>query len=176
MCPVTAALVVTKAKTRGKQSIEVSGMPWVNVVVDSSMSKSSAWTLCGQRKTTHSFDDQQFPASLGKAPSHDAAGSHIRNQRYPDAINMLMRFALACDASHATSSQCKAYLGAVVVALYAGKATEAWATYQVKHVKVLLASASAEAHVAVTLLPGLLAAASLDLMLQQAACICLAWL
>ena len=58
------------------------------------------------------------------------AGSHIKNQRYPDAINMLMRFALACDASHATSSQCMAYLGAVVVALYSGNATEAWATYQ----------------------------------------------
>lgn len=44
---------------------------------------------------------------------------------------MLMRFALACDASQATSSQCKAYLGAVVVGLYAGNGTEAWATYQV---------------------------------------------
>ncbi len=46
---------------------------------------------------------------------------------------MLMRFAQACDASHATSSQCKAYLGAVVVGLYAGNAAEAWATYQVRH-------------------------------------------
>lgn len=48
-------------------------------------------------------------------------------------MNMLMRFALACDASQATSSQCKAYLGAVVVGLYAGNATEAWATYQVSN-------------------------------------------
>jgi len=63
---------------------------------------------------------------------HDA-GSHIKNQRYVDAMNMLMRFAQACDASHATSSQCKAYLGAVVVGLYAGNAAEAWATYQVRH-------------------------------------------
>lgn len=59
------------------------------------------------------------------------SGSHIKNKRYVDAMNMLMRFALACDASQATSSQCKAYLGAVVVGLYAGNATEAWATYQV---------------------------------------------
>lgn len=61
------------------------------------------------------------------------AGSHIKNQQYVDAMNMLMRFAQACDASHATSSQCKAYLGAVVVGLYAGNAAEAWATYQVRH-------------------------------------------
>ena len=68
--------------------------------------------------------------------THDSlmyAGSHIKNQRYVDAMNMLMRFAQACDASHATSSQCKAYLGAVVVGLYAGNAAEAWATYQVRH-------------------------------------------
>ena len=61
------------------------------------------------------------------------AGSHIKNQRYVDAMNMLMRFAQACDVSNATSSQCKAYLGAVVVGLYAGNAAEAWATYQVRH-------------------------------------------
>ncbi|DBA97705.1 TPA: hypothetical protein ACH3X3_012590 [Trebouxia sp. C0006] len=62
-----------------------------------------------------------------------AIGSHIKNQRYVDAMNMLMRFAQACDVSNATSSQCKAYLGAVVVGLYAGNAAEAWATYQVRH-------------------------------------------
>ena len=61
------------------------------------------------------------------------AGSHIKNQRYVDAMNMLMRFAQACDVSHATSSQCKAYLGVVVVGLYAGNAAEAWAAYQVRH-------------------------------------------
>lgn len=44
---------------------------------------------------------------------------------------MLLRFALACDASQATGSQCKAYLGATIVGLYAGNAKEAWATYQV---------------------------------------------
>ena len=60
------------------------------------------------------------------------AGSHIKSQRWLDATNMLMRFAMACDASHATGSQCKAYLGAIVVGLYSGNATEAWATYQVR--------------------------------------------
>lgn len=59
-----------------------------------------------------------------------AIGSHIKSGRYTDAANMLMRFALACDAAHAASSQCKAYLGAVVVNLYSGNATEAWASYQ----------------------------------------------
>lgn len=59
-----------------------------------------------------------------------AIGSHIKNGRYTDAMNMLMRFAMACDAAHATNSQCKAYLGAVVVGLYSGNATETWATYQ----------------------------------------------
>ena len=60
------------------------------------------------------------------------AGSHIKNARYTDAMNMLMRFAMACDAAHATNSQCKAYLSAVVVGLYSGNATETWATYQVR--------------------------------------------
>lgn len=44
---------------------------------------------------------------------------------------MLLKFAVSCEAQHMTSSQCKAYLGAVVVLLYAGNAAEAQATYQV---------------------------------------------
>ena len=44
---------------------------------------------------------------------------------------MLLRFAASCDASGARNSECKAYLGAVVVWLYAGKAKDAWLTYQV---------------------------------------------
>ena len=44
---------------------------------------------------------------------------------------MLLKFAVSCEAQHMTSSQCKAYLGAVVVLLYAGNAVEAQATYQV---------------------------------------------
>ena len=59
------------------------------------------------------------------------AASVIRNQRYSDAVNLLLRYAAACDASNAKSSQCRAYLGAVVVQLYAENATEAWQIYQV---------------------------------------------
>ena len=60
-----------------------------------------------------------------------AAGSVIRNQQYPDAVNLLLRFAAACDASSAKSSQCRAYLGAIVVQLFAENALEAWQIYQV---------------------------------------------
>lgn len=59
------------------------------------------------------------------------AGSVIRNQRYSDAVSLLLRYAEACDASNAKSSQCRAYLGAVVVQLYAENASEAWQVYQV---------------------------------------------
>lgn len=45
---------------------------------------------------------------------------------------MLLRFAASCDGAGARNSQCKAYLGAVVVWLYAGKANDAWITYQVR--------------------------------------------
>ena len=51
---------------------------------------------------------------------------------------MLLKFAAACDESHATSSQCKAYLGAVVVWLYACDGKQAWAVYQVRTLILLL--------------------------------------
>ena len=59
------------------------------------------------------------------------AGMYIRMEKWPAAVGMLLRFAAACDASHAQASQCKAYLGAVVVWLYAGSGHQAWAVYQV---------------------------------------------
>lgn len=43
-----------------------------------------------------------------------------------DAASMLLRFGEACDKAGARSSQTKAYLGAVVVWLYAENAQEAW--------------------------------------------------
>ena len=52
-------------------------------------------------------------------------------QRYPDAVSMLLRFAVVCDSTGASGSQCKCYLSAVVVWLYAADAAQAWATYQV---------------------------------------------
>lgn len=54
----------------------------------------------------------------------------VRQQQWSDAVAMLMRFAAACDACSARNSECKAYLGAVVVWLYAEQASSAWATYQ----------------------------------------------
>ena len=59
------------------------------------------------------------------------AGCLIRGQKFSEASSMLLKFAVSCEAQHMTSSQCKAYLGAVVVLLYAGNAVEAQATYQV---------------------------------------------
>ena len=50
---------------------------------------------------------------------------------------MLLRFAASCDVSGARNSECKAYLGAVVVWLHAGKAKDAWLTYQVGAVRGL---------------------------------------
>jgi len=54
----------------------------------------------------------------------------VRNGRYGDAAALLMRFGTTCDAVNARSSQCKAYLGAVVCWLYAQDAAEAWRVFQ----------------------------------------------
>jgi hypothetical protein len=59
-------------------------------------------------------------------------GGQIRMARYAEAISLLLKFALACHSLQLTSSQCKAYLGAVVVWLFAQNAGEAWAVYQVR--------------------------------------------
>jgi hypothetical protein len=57
--------------------------------------------------------------------------SHASNlpsvlQAWSDAVSMCMRFGQACDKANARSSQSKAYLGAIVVWLYAGDAQQAW--------------------------------------------------
>lgn len=51
--------------------------------------------------------------------------------KYAEAVSLLLRFAVACNSLQLQSSHSKAYLGAVVVWLYAQKAGEAWAVYQV---------------------------------------------
>jgi len=61
------------------------------------------------------------------------AGLYIRTQKYPEAVGMLLRFAAACDSTGAQVSQCKAYLGAVVVWLFASDGAQAWAVYQVRN-------------------------------------------
>lgn len=64
-------------------------------------------------------------------------GLYIRTEKYSDAVGILLRFAAACDTTGAHVSQCKAYLGAVVVWLYANNGEQAWATYQASLVTVL---------------------------------------
>lgn len=59
-----------------------------------------------------------------------AIGFLIRQKMWHHAVSMLTRFAVSCDKAGARSSQCKAYLGAVIVWLYAGDAKQAWNTYQ----------------------------------------------
>lgn len=51
--------------------------------------------------------------------------------KHAEAVGLLLRFALACHSLQLRSSQCKAYLGALVVWLFAGDAAQAWAVYQV---------------------------------------------
>ena len=52
--------------------------------------------------------------------------------RYADAVGLLLRFAVACQGAGLGVSQAKAYLGAVVVWLFAQDAAQAWAVYQVR--------------------------------------------
>ena len=66
-----------------------------------------------------------------RPPRRQAVAQLIRAEKWADAVSMLLRFAASCDGAGARNSQCKAYLGAVVVWLYAGKANDAWVTYQV---------------------------------------------
>jgi len=52
-----------------------------------------------------------------------------RTGRYNDLVPMMLRFAVSCEQCKATSSMRKAYLGAVVVALYMEDLTLATQTY-----------------------------------------------
>lgn len=61
------------------------------------------------------------------------AASVLRNQNYADGVRLLLRYAAACDAANTPTSLCRAYLGAIVVQLYAENAAEAWQIYQVGH-------------------------------------------
>lgn len=58
-------------------------------------------------------------------------GTFIKAGKHADAVGMLLRFAAACETTNASTSQCKCFLGAVVVWLFAGDGTQAWAVYQV---------------------------------------------
>ena len=75
------------------------------------------------------------PPPPSPPPAHaarrQAVAQLVRSEQWGDAVGMLLRFAASCEGAGARNSQCKAYLGAVVVWLYAGKAKDAWVTYQV---------------------------------------------
>ncbi|XP_071920911.1 gamma-soluble NSF attachment protein [Coffea arabica] len=48
-----------------------------------------------------------------------AASVYLKLEKYTDAATVLLRWALAADKCNATHSQCKAYLSAIIVYLYA---------------------------------------------------------
>lgn len=48
-----------------------------------------------------------------------AASIYVKLEKYTDAATILLRWALAADKCNATHSQCKAYLSAIIVYLYA---------------------------------------------------------
>lgn len=61
-----------------------------------------------------------------------AIGGEVRMGMHAEAVSLLLRFAVACQGLQLRSSQCKAYLGAIVVWLFAQDAAQAWAVYQVR--------------------------------------------
>lgn len=63
---------------------------------------------------------------------YSVAAFHIRAQQWSDAVMLLTRFASACDTANLRSSQCRAYLSAVVVLLYAQDTLQAFNVYQVR--------------------------------------------
>ncbi len=64
----------------------------------------------------------------------------VKQQKWPDTVSMCLRFGEACDKVNARSSQAKAYLGAMVVWLYAQDPKEAWQVgglgFSGRHVRV----------------------------------------
>ncbi|GFR45409.1 hypothetical protein Agub_g6785 [Astrephomene gubernaculifera] len=59
-----------------------------------------------------------------------AAAFLVKQGRWEEAVGVLMRFGAVCEKVGIRHSQCKAYLGAVVVWLWAGDAERAWHTFQ----------------------------------------------
>jgi len=60
----------------------------------------------------------------------DAINMAVRTRRWDKAVGALMKFGLECSSTNALGSMAKAYLGAVVVQLYAEQPEEAWLTFQ----------------------------------------------
>ena len=76
-------------------------------------------------------DAQAFLHPLTAVVAH--AAFNVRAQQWSDAVLLLTRFAAACDGANMRSSQCRAYLSAVVVLLYAQDILQAFNVYQVSN-------------------------------------------
>ncbi|KAM7505728.1 hypothetical protein LguiB_004632 [Lonicera macranthoides] len=75
--------------------------------------------------TLEEDDKQQMAFDLYRA----AMSVYIKLEKYTDAATFLLRWGLAADKSNATHSQCKAYLSAIIVYLYAHDFQEAEKCY-----------------------------------------------
>eukprot|EP00899_Mesostigma_viride_P004870 jgi/Mesvir1/14384/Mv09781-RA.1 len=75
------------------------------------------------------YETEDREHSAGDA-FRSAAGVCLKQKRYGDAAAILLRYGLACDKIKAGSSQCKAYLSAVIVWLYAGDLAQAEMVYR----------------------------------------------
>eukprot|EP00884_Botryococcus_braunii_P003843 jgi/Botrbrau1/1345/Bobra.0063s0056.1 len=85
---------------------------------------------CGLYKEALEVVEADGRESLAHDTYRQAIGCFIRHGQYPDAANLLLRFAVTCDASGANTSVCRAYLGTVVVLLYAKDVAGAWAAHR----------------------------------------------
>jgi len=77
----------------------------------------------------------------------EATQALVRLGRYADAGYVLMKFAVACDATKQTNAQNKAYLSTVVVYLAGGDVDSAWRAYQ-DSMPITTFATSDEAHAA----------------------------
>eukprot|EP00803_Ostreobium_quekettii_P006047 evm.model.scf_430.6 EVM.evm.TU.scf_430.6 scf_430:45203-49543(-) len=59
-----------------------------------------------------------------------AVALDVQREEWDSAEGLLMRQAHACERAHAITSQCRAYVGSIVLGLYCGEAAQAWAVYQ----------------------------------------------
>lgn len=69
-------------------------------------------------------------AGSGGDAYRDCTAMMLTEKRYREAVEVLLKFGQACQRSKSTNSQCKAYLAAIVVWLYADDVVEANTTFQ----------------------------------------------
>mmetsp|Transcript_20692 Transcript_20692/g.39324 ORF Transcript_20692/g.39324 Transcript_20692/m.39324 type:complete len:320 (+) Transcript_20692:17-976(+) len=135
----TAALVAKEMKG-GAVEIEMFFKRACALYMEAGRSQTGADALCRAGKALEPIDTdaacRMYREALeiyedeGKQHySHDAFRTliqlQIRNRRYGEAAGTLMRFAVACEKNQSKLSQCKSYLGAIVVLLYAQEVSQA---------------------------------------------------